>query len=56
MVIGTMIFLAADRLQKWLGAKIMTAVERLMGLILTTVAVEMLLQGIASYLHSLSVT
>jgi MarC family membrane protein len=56
MVIGTIIFLAADRLQKWLGAKIMTAVERLMGLILTTVAVEMLLQGIASYLHSLSLT
>jgi MarC family membrane protein len=37
---------AADRLQRLLGERAMRAVERLMGLVLTTVAVEMLLTGI----------
>ena len=37
---------AADRLQRLVGERAMRAVERLMGLVLTTVAVEMLLTGI----------
>lgn len=37
---------AADRLQRLVGERAMRAVERRMGLVLTTVAVEMLLTGI----------
>ncbi len=37
---------AADRLQRLVGERAMRAVERLMGLLLTAVAVEMLLTGI----------
>ena len=46
----------ADRLfpvQRVLGARVMTAFERLMGLILTAMAVEMLLAGIRAYLKTL---
>jgi small neutral amino acid transporter SnatA (MarC family) len=47
------VFLAAERLQKALGAQVMTAFERLMGLILTAMSVEMLLGGIRSFVKTL---
>jgi MarC family membrane protein len=47
------VFLAAERLQKLLGAQVMTAFERLMGLILTAMSVEMLLGGIRSFVKTL---
>lgn len=47
------VFLSADRLQRALGPRVMTAFERLMGLILTAMAVEMLLAGIRAFLKSL---
>jgi small neutral amino acid transporter SnatA (MarC family) len=42
------VLLAAGRLQRLLGERGMRAFERLMGLVLTAVAVEMLLGGINS--------
>lgn len=47
------ILLSAGRMQRTLGPRVMTAFERLMGLILTAIAVEMLLAGVRDYLHSL---
>jgi MarC family membrane protein len=47
------ILLSADRMQRALGPRVMTAFERLMGLILTAMAVEMALAGIRDYLKSL---
>jgi MarC family membrane protein len=47
------VFLSAERLQQALGPRVMTAFERLMGLILTAMAVEMLLAGIRAFLKSL---
>ncbi|MET3134774.1 MarC family membrane protein [Oxalobacteraceae bacterium GrIS 1.11] len=47
------VFLSAERLQRALGPQVMTAFERLMGLILTAMAVEMLLAGIRAFLKSL---
>lgn len=44
----------AERISKWLGEQLTQAFERLMGLILTAIAVEMLLSGIREYLHTLS--
>ena len=47
------VFLSAQRLQEALGPKVMTAFERLMGLILTAMAAEMLLTGIRAFVKTL---
>ena len=39
----------AERIQRVLGERFITAVERLMGLILVAVAVEMLLRGFKTF-------
>lgn len=52
-VIWLVVLLSAERMQRVLGARVMTAFERLMGLILTAMAVEMLLAGIRAYVKSL---
>lgn len=46
-------FLSAEKLQNALGPQVMTAFERLMGLVLTAVAVEMLLGGIREFVKTL---
>jgi MarC family membrane protein len=48
MLVTTLTLAAAGRLQRLLGERGMRAVERLMGLVLTAVAIEMLLGGIKS--------
>jgi MarC family membrane protein len=48
MGVTTLVLLAADPLQRMLGERAVLAFERLMGLVLTAVAVEMLLDGIKS--------
>ncbi len=53
-VVWLIVLLSAERMQRALGERTMTAVERLMGLILTAMAVEMLLAGIRDYLKTLS--
>jgi MarC family membrane protein len=52
-VVWLAVLLSAERMQRVLGARVMTAFERLMGLILTAMAVEMLLAGIRAYLKTL---
>lgn len=47
------VFLSAERLQNRLGPQVMTAFERLMGLILSAMAVEMFLAGIREFIKSL---
>jgi MarC family membrane protein len=54
MLVTLAIFLFADRLARLLGERALMAVERLMGLILTAFAVEMLLRGIAGFTSQLS--
>lgn len=57
VVIACVIFcatmLAARYLMKFLGKRGLIAIERLMGMILTTIAVQMCLSGIAEYSRSL---
>ena len=48
MAVTTAVLLGAGRLQRLLGERAMRALERLMGLVLTAVAVEMLIAGIRS--------
>ena len=52
-VVWLAVLLAAERLQRVLGDAVMTAFERLMGLILTAIAIEMLLAGVRAYVASL---
>jgi MarC family membrane protein len=47
------VFLSADRLQRLLGSQVMTAFERLMGLILTAMSIEMLLGGVRAFIKTL---
>ncbi len=49
MAVTTLVLAAADRLQRWLGERAMIAFERLMGLVLTALAVEMLLTGLRTF-------
>jgi len=49
IAITALVFVSSTRIQKALGEQAITAMERLMGLVLTAIAVEMLLGGIASY-------
>jgi small neutral amino acid transporter SnatA (MarC family) len=53
MVLTTLILLTGDRMQRWAGERAMQAIERLMGLILTVIAVEMLLGGIRAFVEGL---
>ncbi len=49
MVVSGVVLLSADRLRKLLGASMVSALEKLMGLVLTAVAVEMVLAGLKRY-------
>jgi MarC family membrane protein len=50
----TLVLALADRLQRWLGERAVLAFERLMGLVLTALAVEMLLTGVRSFAGGLA--
>jgi MarC family membrane protein len=52
-VVWLAVFLSAEKLQEALGPQVMTAFERLMGLILTAMSVEMLLGGIREFVKTL---
>ena len=53
MLLTTVVLLAGAKLHRWLGEHAMQAIERLMGLILTAIAVEMLLAGIREFVKGL---
>ena len=53
VVVWLAVFLGAERLQKVLGTQVMTAFERLMGLILAAMSVEMMLGGIREFVKTL---
>lgn len=49
MLVCAVVMLAADRIRKLLGDSMVSAVEKLMGLVLTAIAVEMILAGLKRY-------
>jgi MarC family membrane protein len=49
MLVSGSVLLAADRIRRWLGESMVSAIEKLMGLVLTAVAVEMILAGLKRY-------
>ena len=53
MIVATLVLVGAYRLQRLLGERGMIAVERLMGLVLTALAVQMLLDGVRHFVDTL---
>ncbi|SEK68427.1 membrane protein, MarC family [Pseudoxanthomonas sp. GM95] len=52
--LGTAVILfSATLVYKWLGMRALTAVERLMGMLLVAISVQMLLDGVGTYLSAL---
>jgi MarC family membrane protein len=49
MVVSTAVLLASDRIRRLLGDSVVSAMEKLMGLVLTAIAIEMLLAGVKRY-------
>jgi small neutral amino acid transporter SnatA (MarC family) len=53
MVISALILVSAGRLQALLGERVTLAFERLMGLVLAAIAVELLLRGVRTFVTTL---
>ena len=49
MVVSASVLLAADRIRRWIGSSMVSAIEKLMGMVLTAIAVEMILAGLKRY-------
>ncbi|MFC4159733.1 MarC family protein [Chitinimonas lacunae] len=53
MLVSAVVLGFAEKIADFLGEKVTMAFERLMGLILTAIAIEMLLAGITKFVHQL---
>ncbi len=49
MAVCGAVLLTANRLRDWLGASVVLAIEKLMGLVLSAIAIEMILAGLKRY-------
>ena len=45
------ILFSSTYLYKWLGSRVLTAIERLMGMVIVAISVQMFLDGLTAYLH-----
>src|SRR5712691_7836507 len=53
IAVSFVVLMFAERISRWMGERVLEAFERLMGLLLTTIAVEMLLRGIEGFVRYL---
>ena len=53
MAVCAVVLLLAERIQRLVGERVVMACERLMGLILVAISVEMLIRGIKQLAHQL---
>ena len=49
MLISAVVLVSAERIQRLIGSRLVVAVERLMGLVLVSVAIEMMLRGAKTF-------
>jgi small neutral amino acid transporter SnatA (MarC family) len=56
MMVSAVVLVLAERIQRVAGDRFVTALERLMGLVLVAVAIEMMLRGIKTFAGQLSGT
>ena len=52
-LVSVLVMTSALRISRWIGKRGITAMERLMGLVLTAIAVEMLLDGVERFIKQL---
>ncbi len=50
MLVTMVAFFTSTKLEQWLGPRALSAMERLMGLVLSAISIEMLLEGLSQYL------
>ncbi|MFP3693554.1 MarC family protein, partial [Burkholderia sp. SIMBA_048] len=53
MIVCAIVLMLSERIEAWLGERAMMAFERLMGLVLVAISVEMMLGGIQSFVNHL---
>ncbi|AHI63107.1 MarC family protein [Burkholderia thailandensis] len=53
MLVCAITLVLAERIQQWLGERTVIAFERLMGLVLVAISVEMMMAGIRAFVHQL---
>jgi MarC family membrane protein len=53
MVVCAIVLLMSEKISRWLGARTVAAFERLMGLVLVAVSVEMVLEGMRIFVRQL---
>ena len=56
MIISAVVLIGADRILRTIGTRLVEAVERLMGLVLVSVSIEMLLRGIKTFAQQITQT
>jgi MarC family membrane protein len=49
MLVSAVVLVSAERIQRIIGTRLVVAVERLMGLVLVSVSIEMMLRGIRTF-------
>jgi len=49
MAVSAVVLLLCDHIRRWVGDSVVSATEKLMGLVLTAIAVEMILAGLKRY-------
>jgi MarC family membrane protein len=54
MAVSAVVLVSAERIQRVIGTRLVVAVERLMGLVLVSVSIEMMLRGIKTFALQLS--
>lgn len=54
ILVTLVVFLFSSKIHKVLGEQAISALERLMGLVLTAISIEMLLSGVAAYINKLT--
>jgi len=54
MLVSTVVLVSAERIQRVIGTRLVVAVERLMGLVLVSVSIEMMLRGIKTFAQQLT--
>ncbi|KVE39737.1 MarC family protein [Burkholderia sp. TSV86] len=53
MLVCAVTLVMAERIQQWLGERTVMAFERLMGLVLVAISVEMMMAGVRAFVHQL---
>jgi MarC family membrane protein len=54
MLVSAVVLVSAERIQRIIGTRLVVAVERLMGLVLVSVAIEMMLRGFKTFAQQLA--